>query len=586
MIYDSDIQSSLIRIPEQLIHILGIVYTHYKTSDNGDMYLTQFGLPYSDLLEIHNWYEKSWFESHRQRLEGTSAVYKVKTKTIGGRSLDLVVKNSRVGEDVPLDTHTILEFINAEFNSPWEEFAMVAEMRESTFGPDHISIKAQLPLAIYVPPETMQLWQSGRSAYKVNRIVNMHPGIDIDILKQYKLIYGWIDGRNAVEAFTDIGLSGPDLEISLAPLTKKAILDLDKKGYVVADMKPSHIIIESENIEKMNEIGIIANKGEKRNLSALEKQRVFIRELVERGDYSIVDYELLIRTPIYEEHVKNLRRHTYLDDQKNKFVPALLPEYLTGMEIFGVPYLFGHVESTGGLLWVVGKNPNLFDYFLPERWRKTHHWKLSARNDVYYTITKDNINIVWKTSRVGEKPLLDETEDRVCRIVECGVNSPFEEFAIAVDLNNKGVPVVYVRAIYMTGSSKQEKTEDFRHFETHAGLRCPDGRPILSPDHNYVSIRGYFNGSDEWVAEQVGQLCRPIDLAKVLHSETFTETEVKIMMDRVVRNLEAAGYDGSLLKLNDLLIAYDPKGDIIKDKDGLPEVRITNFEYIKRKVDL
>ncbi len=51
-------------------------------------------------------------------------------------------------------------------------------------------------MVIYVPPEKMQIWQSGRSRAKINRIRAKHPGIDLDILKQYKLIYGWIDGHS------------------------------------------------------------------------------------------------------------------------------------------------------------------------------------------------------------------------------------------------------------------------------------------------------------------------------------------------------------------------------------------------------
>ena len=122
--------------PESLVNVLGTVYVHKKTSDGGDVYLTSFGLQYADLLEIENWYEREWFLAHRERLEGTSAVYRVPTKTVRGRSLDLVVKNCRVGEDVPVQTRTILEYLNAEFNSPWEEFALVMEMREGRYGPD------------------------------------------------------------------------------------------------------------------------------------------------------------------------------------------------------------------------------------------------------------------------------------------------------------------------------------------------------------------------------------------------------------------------------------------------------------------
>jgi hypothetical protein len=105
---------------ETLVTVLGVVYVHRKTSDDGDIYLTQFGLPVAGLLEPSNWYGNPWFSSKRQRLEGTSAVYRVPTKMVDGVALDLVVKNCRMGEDVSLDTHTLMEFMNTEFDSPWK----------------------------------------------------------------------------------------------------------------------------------------------------------------------------------------------------------------------------------------------------------------------------------------------------------------------------------------------------------------------------------------------------------------------------------------------------------------------------------
>ncbi len=53
----------------------------------------------------------------------------------------------------------------------------------------------------------MQIWQSGRSKAKINRIHAKHPGIDVDILKQYKLIYEWIEGRNIKEVFGHIDIN-------------------------------------------------------------------------------------------------------------------------------------------------------------------------------------------------------------------------------------------------------------------------------------------------------------------------------------------------------------------------------------------
>ncbi len=156
---------------DQFVEVLGVLYLHQRTADGGDLYLTRFGMAYADLLQIENWYEPEWFQSRRQRLLGTSAVFRVPTREVAGRSIDLVVKNCRVGEDIPVDTQLLREFVNAEFNSPWEEFSLVMEMREGRHGPPALKIEAQEPLAIYVPPERMQEWQTGRSEDRINRMV-------------------------------------------------------------------------------------------------------------------------------------------------------------------------------------------------------------------------------------------------------------------------------------------------------------------------------------------------------------------------------------------------------------------------------
>lgn len=559
--------------PDSFTNVLGVVYFHSKTSDGGDIYFTRFGQPLAQFLQIENWYEKDWFDRHCEKLQGTGSVYKVPTKPIDGKSLNLVVKNCRVGENVPLDTHTLLEFINAEFNSPWEEFSLVMEMREGRFGPPNITVKTQEPLAIYVPPEKLQMWQTGRSKAKMNKITARHPGVDLDILKQYKLIYQWIEGKNIVEALEETGTRDNDLDAVLAPLTKKAIADLEKKGYAIADMKPAHVII-----------------GDKAMPSAWPETRPEedraeekIHALIDRGDYSVVDYELLLRTTPHEQEVKYSRRHSYLDHQRDRFREAPLPPHLKAMEIFGVPYIFGHVESTGGYLWVVGKDPNLFDYFLPERWRKTPSIKLSAENEVYYTLTKDNVHVVWKTSKVGERPVAPFFNGLELKAEDFGYNSPFEEFAIALFLNTAGVPTVYPRAIYMTGSTKLEQSIDTRRFESHTTVLTPDGMPVLREDRNYITIRGYYNGPDRWVAEHDSQLYRPLDLLQAFASGLLSKSDFFQTFDTVKKNLSGAGYDGSLLSGNDILVTIDPKAELVKDSQGLLEARICNFELLMKK---
>lgn len=63
--------------------LLGVDYIHFKTSDGGELYLTRFGLPFWRNLLPENWYAPEWFETKRERLEGTSVVYKVPTRTDG-----------------------------------------------------------------------------------------------------------------------------------------------------------------------------------------------------------------------------------------------------------------------------------------------------------------------------------------------------------------------------------------------------------------------------------------------------------------------------------------------------------------------
>ncbi|MCL5022960.1 MAG: hypothetical protein M1497_06300 [Nitrospirae bacterium] len=557
-----------------LVNVLGVVYIHTKTSDGGDLYLTRFAGPYDEHFAIENWYERDWFDIHKIRLIGTSSVYKVPTKEIRGTSLDLVVKNCRMGEDVPIDTHTLQEFCDAEFNSPWEEFSLVMELMDNLYGPKDMKVNTQLPMAIYVPPEKMQAWQSGRSRTKINRIRAKHPGVDIDILKQYKLIYEWIRGYNLKEVFAHIDINHDELVTHLKRINYKALGRLDSKGYLVADMKPEHIIIGEADTERIVEAG---RTGER---NAPDTQIGMIYELIDAGRYSVIDYELLLRTPVHEEEVKSSRRRSYLDDQQHRFEPTPLPAHLSYMEILGVPYLYGRAESTGGRLWVVGRNAHLFDYFLPERWRKTPSLKLSGTKEVFYTITKDNIHLVWETSRVGEMPVGDEEGSRDPKVRQYGINSPFEEFAIAQTLNGLGIPTVYVRAIYMTGSTKVEASTDLRKYQSHGDVLDPEGNPVLQEDHNYITIRGYYNGPDRWVAEHKDSLYAPVDLAKALDRGMIGESQCERFLNTVKEKLGRHGFDGSSLRPNDLLLAIDDTGETMKNASGEPEVIICNFELI------
>jgi len=547
------------------LSLLGVDYIHLKTADGGDLYLTRFGLPFWKSLLPGNWYAREWFEAKRERLEGTSTVYKVPTRPVAGsRVLNLVVKWSRVGEMVPFDTLTVNKFIQAEFNSPFEEFSLLMELRRGEVGPAGIRIRTQRPLAIYVPSERLQLWQTGRSEDKIRAKVTRHPGVEIDILRQYVLLFGWIKGLDAVETAEKFGLEGRVQAEFLARVTSLVEHELWQKGCRVVDMKPAHIILRPQ------------------------PDRTLLRDHNDQFAYALVDYELLERTPEHEHAVRSANRQLYLKHMARRFdtnAASPLPAHLRATNVLGVDYVFGRAESTGGLLWVVGKDPDLFNYFLPERWRRTPKRKLSAHNQTFYTRTKDNIHLVWKISRMGDAPWLKNPEAHREEVRAYGFNSPFEEFAFALEMGRQGVQTIYPRAIYMTGRQRgsARPVSDERHYAALADVRTPDGDPVARKERDYITIWGFWNGPDEVLAAQDGKFYQAVNVKRAFASRLISEQTMTELTQLMSRRLAGCGFDDLNLRPHHLLISFDPAQKLVLDAQGKPEVRLCNFELIRRR---
>ena len=110
--------------------VFGVDYHHLSLSGGGDLYVTEYGLPFIKNLLPENFYtDKNWFKEHSERLRGTSTLYKVTTKEINGKSKDIVIKWNRMGQDIPCEIDCE-ELAYAEFNSPFEEFSLVTELRK------------------------------------------------------------------------------------------------------------------------------------------------------------------------------------------------------------------------------------------------------------------------------------------------------------------------------------------------------------------------------------------------------------------------------------------------------------------------
>jgi len=545
--------------------LLGVDYYHFKTNDAGDLYLTRFGLPFREQLRPKNWYADDWFASKRERLAGTSTVYKVPTRTVNGKALNLVVKWSRVGEVVPLDTFTFNKFIHAEFNSPFEEFSLLMELRKGDNGPRGIRIRTQRPMAIYVPAQRMRDWQTGRSEDKIRAKVARHAGVEIDILRQYVVVFGWIEGKDAVETAEEFRLEGRPRTDFLAHTTSLVVHELWQKGYRVIDMKPAHVILRPR------------------------PDKSLLRERNGQFAYALVDYELLERTPEHEQAVRTANRKLYLTHMARRFdadAAKPLPAHLQATTILGVDYIFGHAESTGGLLWVAGKDPDLFNYFLPERWRRTPKRKLSKRNQVYYTRTKDSINLVWKVSRMGDLAALTNPEADKAAAKAFGFNSPFEEFASALELTRQGVNTVYPRAIYMTGRAQRtgQETADNRRYQSLADLACPDGEPAVRQGCDYITIWGFWNGPDTLLAEHDGRFYRAINAQRACTTKLISPAVREELLRLKATRMARCGFEDLNPKPDHLLISYDSAQNLVLDSTGKPELRLCNFELVRRLV--
>lgn len=538
--------------------IFEVDYAHLKLPTEDDFFITAYGLSLlGNLNPVDFRAENPWFKNNSVRLPGSGCAYKVRTKKVNGRNRDVVVKWNRMGEDIPGATDYD-ELMFAEFNSPFEEFSLVKELREA-LRKTPLEVALQKPLAIYVPSEKYQLWQTGRDRHKMKTMIGSHTEIGLDMNRLYMVIFEWLEGADATQAFAQGWLD----EAEVKTLAKDAADKFEKIGFVVRDNKPSHIIVKPGE-----------NGGP-------------LRDAKGAISYGYIDYELLERTQQQQNQRKISLRKDYHRRQKDRFaidLPGELHPHLQHVNIFGVDFIFGQVQSTKGRLWVVGKDPYLFDFFQPERWEGTKRTKISMFSESYYTVTKDNIHVVWEASKAGLVPDMDPFLEDEKKILDHGYNSPFEEVALAVELGKKGVATIYPRAIYMMGSKTEisPRLFDQSRYESHREIICPDGIPVLVKDRNYIIIWGYWNGPDEKLAEKDGDFYEGINALYAYREGVISHQEYMALLQRVKERLHAISVEDLNLSGKHLLVSVNSAGEVIRDGQGTPDTRICNFEFLRK----
>lgn len=201
--------------------------------------------------------------------------------------MELVVKFSRFAEHVPLFMPSTLPddlpgylADQATFNSPFEEFGLIEDMRRGWYGPARLRILTKRPLAIYCTPTHHPLWQLGRTpgrfseydlALKADQAgVTDEEKVRLDIDRQYITLFGWVQGNNA----EDEHLAGRLTREELEQLTLRVNHELALKGFRILDNKPKHFILRR-----------------RRDGTLLRRQGKLV--------YVQVDFELLQRTEEY-----------------------------------------------------------------------------------------------------------------------------------------------------------------------------------------------------------------------------------------------------------------------------------------------
>lgn len=556
------------QVPSEVkVRAFGMEYVHVPMEDGGDLYLTRYAWPNMRCLLPSRWYADRYYRQQGARLSGsTGHAYRLRTQPADGHSLDVVIKFSRVGQEVPLVVTTNLgedfspdEVANARFNSPMEEFGLLEEMRSGVFGSIGLRIRTQKPLGIFTPGEQLAQWKLGRIKSRFHshqRLLladqeHAERAMELDIKREYVMIYEWIKGYDAEQAYLDGRLT----EEQLQALTYRAVEEMRDCGFRVLDTKPKHLIVRPHG-----ESGLIERAG--------------------KVVYATIDYELLGRTLDWQRKYNASRRAKYLTilsrDRTEEAEARPLPPHLKRVNVLGVDYIWGTTPN-GGRIWAAGHDPELFDFFLPDRWRRTPRVKLSLSGEVYRTRTRDNIHVVYRLSNVGMRPRGDPFYDHDKRIRQYGYNSPFEEAAIAQTLQRYGIQTAYLRAIYRTGhrSTRAVYLRDDRRAEMHADIRNPDGETALSTDHDYYTIWGYWRGLDPLRHYRQDRHWGFIDLEKAYEDRHFNEQEFRALLEQTRGRLRAVGFDAESVEPFEMLLLFSRDGELHRDREGRPEITIS-----------
>jgi hypothetical protein len=125
---------------------------------------------------------------------------------------------------------------------------------------------------------------------------------------------------------------------------------------------------------------------------------------------------------------------------------------------------------------------------------------------------------------------------------------------------------------------------DTRRYQQLAHLQTLDGARAVSEDHEYITIWGFWNGPDEYLAAHDGEYYRGVNGEVACGEGLISDEVLRDLLGRVRTRLARAGFVDLYLKPDHLLISFNSQNQMTMDTAGRPEVRLCNFELIRPMV--
>ena len=139
----------------------------------------------------------------------------------------------------------------------------------------------------------------------------------------------------------------------------------------------------------------------------------------------------------------------------------------------------------------------------------------------------------------------------------------------------------------MTGRQRESPRQvaDDRRYTALDHLRTPEGEPVVRKEYDYITIWGFWNGPDELLAVADGRFYHAVNVRQAFANKQITKPMVEDLVRLKASRLEHCGFEDLNPKSDHLLISFDAADKLVIGSFGKPEVRLCNFELIRRRTE-